>query len=208
MMMTLRMTMNNFVSHHLSSDTVLKQGSLYSYFFAGNGTFISAAKPGLAVAFPIARCTVRGLPDLEPMFKFDFPKISEEVMESLLYHSQVSAQDGLERLFHVLWDEESRVFRLHSPVQHQTAVSCRPIEDDENSTLHQAVIEIHSHHSMRANFSRIDDADETGFRIYGVIGDVLGRPEIRFRVGLHGYFWQIPAAWVCELPSKIEDLNA
>jgi PRTRC genetic system protein A len=197
----------NLVTYNQSSDIDFKAAPLYSYLWGGNGVFIQAHRNGLDVRFCIGKLVTRGLPPLEPLFKFDYSKISEEVMRAVLYHAQESAEEGLERLFHLLWDAESRVFRLHSPVQHQTAVSCRPIEDDENSTLHNAVIEIHSHHSMRAFFSKQDDRDEQGFRIYGVIGNVLERPEIRFRVGCHGYFFNIPAAWVCELPSEIEDLN-
>jgi PRTRC genetic system protein A len=199
--------MNSLVSHHHSNDADARPGVLYAYTTSGNGVFISAERKGLAVCFSIAGCEVRGLPPYEPHFKMDYPKISEEVMRALLHHAQVAAQDGLEILFHLVFDEADGLFRLHIPPQNQTAVSCRPLEEGEGSTLHNALIEIHSHHSMPARFSSVDDADEKGFRLYGVIGDVLGRPEIRFRVGLHGYFWPIPAAWVCELPDGVRDCN-
>ena len=61
---------------------------------------------------------------------------------------------------------------------------------------------------MRAYFSGTDDADETGFRIYGVIGLINCDPkipELRLRVGVHGNFWEIPADWVFEMPDAILD---
>jgi hypothetical protein len=49
--------MIQLASHYLSNAPVNHEpGKLYTYYFAGNGTFISAAREGLAVAFPIAHC--------------------------------------------------------------------------------------------------------------------------------------------------------
>ena len=49
--------------------------------------------------------------------------------------------------------------------------------------VHDAMVEVHSHHAMRAYFSATDDRDETGRRIYGVLGRLAGpRPEIALRV--------------------------
>ena len=56
------------------------------------------------------------------------------------------------------------------------------------------VAEFHSHGSSRAFFSKTDDADEQGFRIYGVVGR-LDDPEseLSLRVGVYGHF--APADW-------------
>ena len=55
------------------------------------------------------------------------------------------------------------------------AVRATPIPD--------AVVEVHSHHAMRAYFSTTDDRDETARRVYGVIGRLDTRqPEIALRV--------------------------
>src|SRR5439155_12507382 len=49
--------------------------------------------------------------------------------------------------------------------------------------VHDAIVEVHSHHAMRAYFSATDDRDETGRRIYGVLGRLDGpQPEIALRV--------------------------
>ncbi|MBV8715456.1 MAG: hypothetical protein JOZ65_10355, partial [Chloroflexi bacterium] len=45
--------------------------------------------------------------------------------------------------------------------------------------VHDAIVEVHSHHMMRAYFSATDDRDETGRRVYGVLGRLAGpHPEI------------------------------
>src|SRR5256885_8021306 len=38
------------------------------------------------------------------------------------------------------------------------------------SPIPDAVVEVHSHHAMRAYFSNTDDRDETTRRVYGVLG--------------------------------------
>jgi hypothetical protein len=60
---------------------------------------------------------------------------------------------------------------------------------------------------MPARFSGTDDKDETGFRLYGVLGDLRRSPEIRMRVGCYGYFWEVSASWALELPDWLRDCN-
>lgn len=201
--------MNNLVNHHIVNgrDDTPRPGQLYSYYLCGNGVFVGARREGMEVCFPISRCEVRGLAPLDPFFVFGYPRVSEEVMRSILIHAQREAEDNLEQLYHLVFDGTDKRFRLVIPPQKQSSVRCELLEDGEGTSLAEAVIEIHSHHQMPARFSPIDDADERGFRLYGVIGHVLDEPEINFRVGLHGMFWPIPAEWVCELPSEIEDRN-
>jgi hypothetical protein len=54
-------------------------------------------------------------------------------------------------------------------------------------------------------FSRTDNKDEQGFRIFAVIGRVNEKPLILVRVGVYGNYWNIPAEMVFELPEEIRD---
>ena len=55
---------------------------------------------------------------------------------------------------------------------------CRTRDTDPD-----ALLEVHSHHAMRAYFSATDDRDETARRVYGVIGRLDSQePEIALRV--------------------------
>jgi hypothetical protein len=60
---------------------------------------------------------------------------------------------------------------------------------------------------MSADFSGMDDEAQQGFRVYAVVGRVLTSPEIRVRVGCHGYFWEIPANWVFEMPKGLKNCS-
>jgi hypothetical protein len=64
------------------------------------------------------------------------------------------------------------------------------------------------HHVMPPDFSETDDKDETGFRLYGVIGDLDQAPKIRLRVGVYGYHYEIPASWALEVPHGLMDCNS
>ena len=56
------------------------------------------------------------------------------------------------------------------------------------------VAEFHSHGRSRAFFSKTDDGDEQGFRVYGVVGRLDDpEPEMSLRVGVYGHF--APVDW-------------
>ena len=181
-------------------------GSLYTYFWASNGVWIKGTRDGLQVVFPVAEFETRGLhvPG-EHWFKFDFPKVPVDLVRQMWVHARAAAFGNFEQLYHLVFDEGG--WQLIVPEQTQTDQSCRPLDDGLESSHARAVIEVHSHHEMRAFFSPQDNLDETGFRLYGVLGRVLSDPTLRLRVGLYGHFWEIAAAWVFEMPEGLKDAH-
>lgn len=183
-------------------------GVLYDYVLAGNGVFIRAKRPEMKVQFQIGVCEVRGLPELEEIFEWDFEPVARETVERMLSIARAEAIEDREVLFHLTRGEMSswnNGWELVRPPQLADGGHCKPLEDGPGSSHASALIECHSHHNMRAYFSGIDDADEQGFRIYAVMGTVLSAPEIRVRVGVHGYFWDIDPRWVFELPDEMTE---
>ena len=84
------------------------------------------------------------------------------------------------------WD--GRSYRLVVPPQLGTATSLAYAPPSG------VVAEFHSHGISRAFFSKTDDGDEQGFRIYGVAGRLdTDRPELNLRVGVYGHF--APVEW-------------
>lgn len=183
-------------------------GGLFDYVFAGDGIYVHAKRPELEVCFCIQKAKLRGLPNLLPVFRFNLPRIPESFVRSMLRDANVWAEQGKETLFHLCWSDLAPMddgWVGYEPEQDRTAGSCRPLSD--GGSHDRAIIEAHSHHSMAARFSRQDDADETGFRLYVVIGRLPDLPEIRVRVGVYGYFWEVPATWVMDLPEGVRDFN-
>jgi PRTRC genetic system protein A len=181
------------------------QASSYEYVLAGNGVFLRAARTGLAITLPLAICEVRNLCPLEPRLELECggPIPAHLLSRILDLARQAAAEEPREALFHLSYAEDR--WQLEVPLQIQTECSVEPLDSGPESSYARALIEIHSHHQMPARFSSIDDTEERGFRIFGVIGCIWKRPEIRFRVGVFGQFIEVPARWVCEMPAEIRD---
>ena len=135
-------------------------------------------------------------------------------MEAVLELAQASYHpitgQPLEILFYLYWEEAKQEWQLYLPQQEQTPYSVRPllISTQDQEIYAQTLIEIHSHTAGKAYFSTTDDQDErAGFRLYGCLADLFGpdQPQIRFRVGLHGYFWEVGADLLWELGPFITD---
>lgn len=107
-----------------------------------------------------------------------------------------------EAMVHAYWDKALREYKIVAPMQtvSQAYISVTVLPDeslDEERYIH--VADIHSHNSMPAFFSGIDDADERATRIYIVVGR-LDRPipQIRARVSNGGRFLSIDPGLVME----------
>ncbi|HEX2913746.1 MAG TPA: Mov34/MPN/PAD-1 family protein [Chloroflexia bacterium] len=196
-----------------------KASALLEYILAANGLFVRGQREGLEVLFPLAECEVRGaLAKACPFLRLAYPPVEQELVERMLALARQARHPGsaapVEILFYLAWERAAGRWRLLIPSQVQEVYSVQPVPDlplecEEGFTYGQVLIEIHSHHHLPAYFSSTDDRDEaTGFRLYGVLGNIFEKPQIRFRVGLHGYFWPVRAEAVCRLPAGMVDLNA
>lgn len=197
-------TLPKLYGYQITGAPPAKRGINFDYVLAGNGLFLRGEREGLSVCFPVSNHEVRGLPELSPSFEMKHDLVPVELVEAMLVLAMHYGKQGLETLCHFTLDEAG-CWELQNPEQMRKAGSCRPLDDGPGSAYERAFIEAHSHHSMRAYFSGMDDRDETGFRIYAVLGEIFKRPKIRVRVGVYGLFWQIPASWVFELPEGLED---
>jgi PRTRC genetic system protein A len=179
---------------------------MYEYLFAGNGVFIRAIRPEFEVLMPIEtfKQPIRGLPSLAPQLKFNYHKIPKEILLTIWEYSRSARnleQELIETLFYLNYQDEC--WRLRLPNQFQGVSSCRP-----KQPYQEALLELHSHGNMPAFFSKADDTEENGFRIYAVIGKLKNNyPEIKVRIGLFDYFWNIPADFIFELPYFFTDTN-
>ena len=118
------------------------------------------------------------------------------------FRSFMQGNDENEAMAIIYWDKEEEHFFAYIPKQ---TVSKEQIDadltdcpyDDESRYIRYA--DIHSHNSMKAFFSAVDDADERGTGLYMVMGR-LDRffPQIRTRIACGGSFVEIDPNVVIE----------
>jgi hypothetical protein len=202
-------------THHFlydaDSQPALDPGRLYQYVVGREGVFLLAGIPGLEVLMPISGLTaLPGLASVSPYVSFSYPLIGEDIALQILAHALAARNnDGqpIEQLYFLLWEE--RAWRLHIPEQEAYQGSVRAKEVTPEYLA--AVVEGHSHHNYRANFSHRDDTAEVrdgGFRVYFVLGNIFKQPEMRVRICVHGYEWEVPASYFFTLPEGIVDCVA
>jgi PRTRC genetic system protein A len=125
--------------------------------------------------------------------KFSLPKIPGVYLNQILkFFKMIYQKQGTEAMAWILWDPKTQKYLIEVPIQHVTPNS---IDVDEEYLVNHIeiqseflqVVHLHSHGKMNAFFSKIDDAWETGIRIYGVVGTLdLPVSKALFRVGCGG----------------------
>ena len=131
------------------------------------------------------------------------PRIPQEVTGQIIsfFRSFMNESAEYEALAFVYWDRRNEDFVVHIPKQRATKASvyanltdnCLP----EERYLHYA--DIHSHNSMDAKFSPIDDRDEQATRLYIVFGHLNNfYPSVSARISCGGTYLPIDPELVME----------
>ena len=160
------------------------QGIGYDYVLGSGGVYVQSESAHLTARVLAAPCEVRGLAPVAEKVELASGSIPAWLFENGLRWFQDDPHT--ERFFAVRWD--GGAYLPVVPPQKGTASSLtyRPQAG--------VVAEFHSHGSSRAFFSKTDDGDEQGFRIYGVVGHLDSpEPELSLRVGVYGHF--APVEW-------------
>ena len=156
----------------------------YDYILGAGGVYVQSRSANLTARVLVAYASVRGLAPISEKVELAHGPIPAGLFE--LGMRWFLDDPDTERFFAVRWDGSS--YRLVVPPQKGSATSL------EYAPPTGVVAEFHSHGTSRAFFSHTDDADEMGFRIYGVVGRLDDpEPELRLRVGVYGHF--APVEW-------------
>ncbi|PQP80232.1 hypothetical protein C0Q44_27845 [Paenibacillus sp. PCH8] len=125
-------------------------------------------------------------------FKSKLPKIPESLVHQLISFFMDYSDNDVEVMGVFYWDTKQGVYLLDVPNQ---SVSKTSIDQHYTSMPYWIikVCEIHSHNKMEAYFSSVDNEDELGTHLYGVIGNLkhakgLIRFDIQTRAGMAGKF--------------------
>ena len=160
------------------------QGIGFDYVLGLGGLYVQSESAHLTARVLVAPARVRGLAPVSEKLALTHDPIPTHVFELGL--GWMLAAPDTERFFAVRWDGDA--YRLVVPPQDGTgsSLSYQPPAG--------VIAEFHSHASHRAFFSAIDDRDEQGFRIYGVVGRLdTPTPELALRLGIYGHF--APLHW-------------
>ena len=109
------------------------------------------------------------------------------------FREQLREDGNYEALANILWDKYTGTYVTYIPQQivtRGTVVS--DLSDMPNSKRYLHYMDIHSHNTMPAKFSAIDDADEKATRVYAVIGRLDSfMPDISVRISNGGKYLPI-----------------
>jgi len=158
------------------------RGTFYDYVLAENGVFIEAEGPLLAARVPVVHGQVRGLEPLEPKLILRYGLIPQRFFDLAI--NLMISDVTKEQYTGVSWDDG---YHIYTPEQKGTGGGVEYAVGDS------IVLDLHSHGMMKAWFSTTDNKDETGLRLYGVVGKLDKEPEVRLRVGVYGSFH--PISW-------------
>ncbi len=163
----------------------------YEYITASNGIYVRAENRFIKALIPIVQApagTVRGLHPLAPSIKLKVSPMPISLLKDILANArQMRTKTGQLREVLYRFHYNGPQVRVDRPQQDASSTHVRTIGDGGPDVI----LELHSHGNMNAFWSARDNADEKGFRFYGVIGNLDLKPQIRLRLGVYGYYYNI-----------------
>ncbi len=131
------------------------------------------------------------------------PLIPRELLWRIIsfFRCFMNEAEEFEALAHIYWDRENECYEVFIPNQivgkARISADLRGSALPEERYLHYA--DIHSHNSMAAKFSFMDDEDEKATRLYFVVGHLERYfPQISARYSCGGTYQRIDPALVLE----------
>lgn len=188
------------VRHHIATPAApLPEASPgITWIWAANGIFKRGVSADLDALVQVrawdADDRACGLASLVPYARFSaWPgRLDGRLLAPLLADARKACTDGViarpvEKQYFFVERDGLRVVAPH--VQEGTPGSLRYTMPVRGHVL----LDLHSHHAMRAYFSPTDDRDDLGLSVSAVIGDIYERPEILIRINVFGDRQQVPA---------------
>ena len=144
------------------------------------------------------------VPAIGTGFQMTLPKIPMHILMFIWdFFAGLSEKYELEALVHILYDTKREKYTIRVPKQKLTHVSVDSVMEEEYPEHMVHVMDIHSHNTMPAKFSSVDDEDEKPTRLYAVMGrldKVL--PDITVRASCGGKFIPVEPADVFDIKSN------
>ena len=131
------------------------------------------------------------------------PLVPMELLAQIIsfFRCCMTGPEEFEALAHIFWDKQEQEFVVRVPEQTVTKahIDAKLNRDDLPEERYLHYIDIHSHNSMEAKFSPVDDEDERATRIYIVVGRLdKFFPDITVRMSCGGTYLTLPPGCVLE----------
>lgn len=171
------------------------RGVLADIVLDGAGVYLATSTADLAVRVRLAQATIPDLPVVATGVTLARGLIDASLWDALVERARaampheillaiIAREPGEGELFVAA----AGVYTLVEPQLDETGAGIWQPQQTSGCSVRAtpvsgAVVEVHSHHAMRAYFSPTDNRDETARRVYGVVGRLDGpTPEIALRV--------------------------
>jgi len=152
--------------------------------------------------FIAAKNNVIEFPTVRAGFTPALPLIPQNLIQQLIsFFRCYMHEKEYEALAHILWDKDLEQFVVHIPPQEvsKARVNADLSQGGLDETRYIHYMDIHSHNSMAAKFSPVDDQDERATRLYAVLGRLdKFFPEITVRMSCGGIYCELDPALVFE----------
>lgn len=135
------------------------------------------------------------------------PLIPQSLLQQIIsfFHCYMNEAEEFEALAHILWDKDLKQFVVHVPPQEvsKAHISADLSQDEFPEERYLHYMDIHSHNSMAAKFSPVDDQDEQATRLYTVLVRLdKFFPEITVRMSCGGTYCELDPTLVFESLGK------
>lgn len=188
-------------SFHIGLDDLSISDKPFRYAMTGSGVVkVVSNKIGL---FAVHTDNVPGLPIINEGLVLALPKIPYKMLlQTISFFKEVMRKyNNAEAMVQFYYDDVKKEYILFCPDQEVSGARVSFKRSAEMDDTHTLVMDIHSHNTMGAFFSTIDNADEKENRIFGVIGKLNQQPpEMKFRISVGGEFKEIDMFEIFENP--------
>jgi PRTRC genetic system protein A len=186
--MALPMPMPSYKGFYFDADEAVKSSKQINYVPSRDGTIYEIRKNTIGI-FQSPAKAIGEFPQLQPKFIPKLPKIPMFLLYRIIsFFRTVSTNYQLEALVHLMYDTKTKSYSVKIPKQKLTKHSVDAVfEQYPDDIIH--VMDLHSHNTMAAKFSKTDDNDEKATRLYGVIGRLDKEiPDMSIRASNGGKF--------------------
>ena len=157
----------------------IERKKLNTWTIDGGGVYLTVKNKIGEFTAKVSDSDIEGLPDLQ---RNEYRMFVPKVPSSIYYQIQsffidiADQMNNAEAFVQVFYDTQEEKYVCHVPQQKVAGASVRYDAEETLSVKdpdrYIFVLEIHSHNTMDAFFSGVDDADEKETRFYGVFGKI------------------------------------